>query len=131
MEAEDILWIVPYAILAVGCGSIYVWKTMRAKRLLARAQSADSSGDPNGRADLLKTALRKANEKPELERSILNELAALYRSCDVSFDARDYRILVEQFQELSRKGSTKAIEELKQIQALKKQIIDRMPRISP
>ncbi len=129
MEAVDVLWILPYVVLVAVFYLIYAWKTARGRRLLAKARTVSSSGNVREAVRLLKEALWKANEKPGLERSILNDLAQEYRSRGISFDLQDYLILIEQFQDLSKKGSTKAMEELKQVQALKKQIIERMPNI--
>jgi len=130
MEAEDILWALPYLILAAVLYSIYLWKTARGRNLLTKAQSLLSSGDTGQAVDLLKQALWKANEKEELERSILAELDRAYRSRSIPFDSHDYVLLIGQFQELKKKGSTKAMAELKKVQALKKKLIEYMPEVS-
>jgi len=130
MEAEDILWVLPYAILAAVLYSIYLWKTARGRGLLARSQSLIGAGNLREGVHLLKEALWKANEKPDLEQSILDELTKAYQASGKPFDAHDYILLIGQFRELSKKGSTKAIEEMKKVQKLKKQIIDRMPDVS-
>ena len=130
MEAEDILWVLPYLILAGVMYSIYLWKTARGKSLLAQSRSLIEAGDQRGGIHLLKEALWKANEKPNLEQQILDEFTRIYQSRGISYDNQDYIVLIDQFRELSKKGSTKALDEMKKVQSLKKQLIDRMPDIA-
>jgi len=130
MEAEDILWVLLYAILAAVLYAIYWWKTSRVRSLLGKSQSLIAVGNLRKGVHLLKEALWKTNENPDLEQSILDELAKAYQARGVSFDSQDYILLIGQFRELSKKGSTKAIEEMKKVQKLKRKIIDRMPDVS-
>ena len=131
MNDEDILQIVvragPFVILTAVFYCIYLWKTTRARKLLTKATT--SFGDANAReaVSLLKQALWKANEKPELERSILAKLGQAYQQWMIAFNESDYLILIGQFEQLSQKGSYKALQEVRKVQTLKKQLIDRMP----
>lgn len=130
MEAEDILWVLPYVILIAVLYSIYLWKTARGKKLLAQGRELIRAGNSREGVRLLKEALWKANQKPDLELAILDELVNAYKGCGVIFDAHDYIVLVNQFRELNKKGSGKAVDELKKVQKLKKQVIDRMKDVS-
>lgn len=134
MESDDILRIVlpsvPIVIIMVVFYCIHLRKVARGRSLLAKAQSSLEYGNATDAVILLKQALWKANEKPELERSILAELGQAYQHRNVAFDPRDYLILVGQYELLAKKGTAKAIEELKKAQLLKKQLIDRMPDLA-
>ena len=130
MEIEDLFWVLPYALLAVVMYSLYFWKTARGRSLLAKSRELIDAGKLPEGADLLKEALWKANEKPELEHAILDELANVYQVCGHSFDSQDYVLLISQYQGLEKKGSTKSLQELQKVQMLKKQVIDGMPKVA-
>lgn len=133
MKDEEICQIVvrmgPFVVLTVVLYCIYLWKTTRARKLLTKATS--SFGDTNARdaVSLLKQALWKANEKPELERSILAKLGQTFQQGTIAFNEGDYLILIGEFEQLSQKGSYKALQEIRKVQTLKKQLIDRMPNL--
>jgi len=134
VDADDLLgsllWALPFFALA---GALYAYgmhKQRRGRRLHARAQELLSGGDrEQARATLLQS-LWNANETPELERRILADLAGLYRDAGVSCDLNDYDVLVRQYEQLAKKHSQKALLELRAVQGLKRQLIDRMPRLA-
>jgi hypothetical protein len=130
MEGTEILGILFFFGIAGIMYSIYIWKTVRARRLFAKAKGSAGLGNPGERLRVLKDALWKANEDPHLENSILNEIIDIYRARNISFDSQDYKVLVSQYEQLSKKGSSKAFDEIIKVQTLKKKLIDRMPIIS-
>jgi hypothetical protein len=133
MEAEDIiesiLWASPFIVLAIIGYSMYFWKTIQGKKLLSKGTSLIDAGCLPQGVNVLKDALWKANEKPELERAIIQKLDRVYKQKNISFDSNNYLVLVTQYRTLSKKKSYIALEEIKKVQALKKQILDKMPNI--
>ena len=97
MQPADLLWALPYLILAAVLGSIYWWRTARGRSLLAKGSALTDAGRVREAVVTLKAALRKANQKPDLEQAILDELARAYKAGGVAFDPGDYLLLVGQF----------------------------------
>ncbi len=130
MDGEAFIWALPYILIAAVMYSIYVFKTSRGKDLFKKAKQAINQGDLAEGVTLLKQALWKANEKPNLEHEILNELNRAYQEKTIVFDCRDYQVLISHYEQLAGKSSHKAISEIKKVQALKKQLIDKMPDLT-
>jgi len=134
MTTEDILeslvWGLPFFLIAIVFYCIALWKKGKGRGLHAEAQRLVESGDQQTARHVLLEALWKANEEPKLERRILADLCRVYVKAGVSFDSGDYEILIRQYEQLAKKGSHKAFSELKEVQALKKSLIDRMPRVA-
>ena len=65
-----------------------------------------------------------------LERQILPDLGHVYEKLGVTFESSNYKELIRQFELMSLKHSQKAITEIKKIQALKRELINRMPRVN-
>ena len=134
MEMEDILegivWALPFLAIAGIYYVIAIWKKTKGKGLHARARELLDSGSYKEARDVLLQSLWKANETPQLERQILNDLSRVYENLGIAFESSNYKELIRQFEMMSSKHSQKAISEMKKIQALKKDLIDRMPRIN-
>ena len=134
MEAEDIfesfVWALPFLMIACIYYGIAAWKKAKGRGLRDRALALLSSGNHGDAHDVLMQALWKANEEPRLERQILADMGRLYEKIGIRFSAEDYKLLIGQFEQLSKKGSYKAISEMKKVQALKKALIGKMPRVA-
>jgi hypothetical protein len=134
MNGEDILesiaWAIPFLVIAAVFYAIAAWKKSKGRGLHRQAQLLLSSGRRNEARDVLLQALWKANEEPNLERQILADLGRLYGEIGTPFSPDDYEVLIGQYKQLKKKGSHKAISEMKKVQALKKELIDRMPRVA-
>ena len=111
-------------------GLAYLVKLAKAKRLLAAARDAEEAGDDAHALYLYKGALRKANEDPRLESTILEAVVTLYTRNQIPFDAADYRELMDQYRALAKRSSNKSMGELVQVQTLKDEIIDAMPTVA-
>lgn len=131
MAADDILECLAYALpwLALA-GVLYAfafWKKSKGRKLHAEAREHLATGDLDEARDRLLQALWKANEEPEIERRILADLDVVCQRSQVDFRSDDYEVLILQFEQLSKKGSHKALAEMKKVQALKWRLIERMP----
>ena len=116
MEAEDILvgclYALPWFAIAGIFYAIAMWKKSKGRRLHTQALSLLASGNDKDARDIFLQALWRANEEPSMERRILADLGRLYEKTGVNFRAGDYEVLIRQFEQLSRKGSQKAIADL-------------------
>jgi hypothetical protein len=134
MSAEDllesILWAIPFLAIAGVLYAFAIWKKSKGKGLCAQARERLRSGQRGEARELFLQALWKANEEPSLERLILSDLSRLYGDVGPAFPGGDYEVLIGQFEQLSRKKSHKALSEMKQVQALKKELIGRMSRLA-
>lgn len=134
MEAEDLLgavvWALPFLAIAGVFHAIALWKRTKGRGLHERGRQLVVSGDARDAREargVLLAALWKANEEPLMERRILADLDRIYREAGVAFSPDDYEVLIRQFEALSRKGSNKALGELKKVQGVKHELIGRMP----
>jgi hypothetical protein len=133
MEPEDfieaLIYAIPFGIIAIIYYLGYLKKTSKGRAFLNKANDLIKKGDLKQGVNLLKESLWKLNEKPELEKLIVNELDRIYQSKNLIFDKNDYLTLIEQYVILYKKGSNKALAEIKKVQYAKKAIIDSMPEI--
>jgi hypothetical protein len=130
MDGKEIIFVAPYLLLVVVGLCILAWKKWKkhhASRFFRQAERAEQRGERSEAVEAYKAALWKANESPSLELTILCRLAGIYDAAGVEVDFSDYKALIGQFQRLSGKHSGKALDELKQVQGLKKELIGRMP----
>ena len=127
---ETLLWISPFIVIAIVFYSIYLLKMRKAKLLHSEAEEAERNGEYATAVTLFKQSLWKANEKPEMETSILLSLTDIYKKHNIAFDNGDYEKLIEQFQTLKKKSSRKSLQEMGKVNKLKKELIDRMPELS-
>jgi inorganic pyrophosphatase/exopolyphosphatase len=117
----------PFLIIAVVFYSIYLYKISKAKQLLSEAEEAEKDGNLASAVILLKQALWKANEKPEMEKRILLSLTDIFGKYQITLDTGDYEKLIEQFQILKKKSSRKSLQEMGKVNKLKKELITKMP----
>lgn len=133
MEASDIMESLAYALPFLAIAGVFYLIAARKKRLgrklHAQAKHLLASGRDKEARELLLQALWKANEEPGLERQILDDLGQFFQEAWVDVLIDDYRLLVRQFEALAKKGSHKAISEMKKVQGLKQALIDRMPSV--
>lgn len=129
MGAAGWAYVAIFGGIAVLFAGLYWWKLSTARKLLAGADEAIARGDPKGALEQLKEGLWRANEKGSLERAMLERIELLYSKHSVTWDGSDYRLLITQFEQLSRASSQAALEEMKQVQGLKQQLIERMPAL--
>ena len=120
----------PFFLLAAILYAIASWKKRQGIGLHVDAQRLLDIGDEEAGRNVLLQALWSANEEPSIERQILRDLRNLYSRSGVDFQTDDYEVLISQFERLSRKGSHKAWSELKKVQVLKSELIDRMPKVA-
>ena len=134
MQPEDVLQSVavaaPFFVIAAACYAVAIRKKRRGVGLQGKAHALMERGDDKTAREALLAALWSANEQPAIERRILDDLRQLYARSGVELQTDDYDLLIVQFERLSRKGSHKAWSELKQVQSLKHQLIDRMPKVA-
>ncbi len=134
MQPEDFLeafaFAVPWFLLAGLFFAIAAWKKRKGGGLHAEARQLLAEGKDIEAHPVLLEALQSANEEPRIERGILADLGGVYQRAGIAFRADDYELLILQFEQLSKKGSHKAWSELKQVQALKFELIERMPKVA-
>jgi hypothetical protein len=119
-----------FAIVAfVTGGIIYLIKMGKAKKHLEEAEEAKKRGDDKAAIVILKKALNNANEKPDMEASILMQLDTLYKKNGLEYDFSDFNKLTAQFQILKKKSSTKVLDDLLKVAELKKEMVEKMPEL--
>lgn len=123
---ESVLYASPWLLVAALFYAIAWWKKRRGKDLFSEARELLAAGQVREARESLLSALSSANEEPQLESAILAELERCCTESSASICFEDYRALISQYQRLSRKGSHKALSELKQVQSAKSQLIGRM-----
>jgi hypothetical protein len=110
-------------------GIIFLIKMEKVKKYLTNAEEAIKQGDDKTAIVMIKGALNNANEKPDLEASILTKLEALYKKNGLGYDFSDFNKLTGQFQVLKKKSSNKARRELYKVINLKKEMVKKMPEL--
>lgn len=105
-------------------------KKRKGRELYAKAKMEINSGNSGEAINTLKDALWKFIEEPKIEKSIIAELSQLYKSLQIPFEEKDYLILINQYQSLSKKGSDKALDEIIKVQKLKQRILNNMPELN-
>jgi hypothetical protein len=104
-------------------------KKRHGRELYAKAKMEIKSGKSGEAINTLKDALWKFNEEPKIEKIIIAELSQLYKSQQIPFEEKDYLILINQFQSLSKKGSNRSVDEILKVQKLKRRSLERMPEL--
>lgn len=104
-------------------------KKRKGRELYAKAKMEINSGNSGEAINTLKDALWKFIEDPKIEKSIIAELSQLYKSLQIPFEEKDYLILINQYQSLSKKGSNKALDEIIKVQKLKQRCLNNMPEL--
>ncbi len=134
MEPEDfmeaLLWGAPFFLIALVFYGLSANKKRVGNKLQLQAQAELEAGRSTRARDKFLQALWKANEEPALERQILRSLQALPIEAKVPLAFADYELLIGQYEQLAKKSSHKALSELKQVQALKLELIQRVPESS-
>lgn len=110
-------------------GIILFIKMEKVKKYLTKAEEAIKQGDEKTAIVMIKSALNNANEKPDLEASILAKLEALYKKNGLGYDFSDFNKLTDQFRVLKKKSSNKALRELYKVIDLKKEMVKKMPEL--
>ena len=109
-------------------GIMVLVKKGTAKKNLNLARSLVGSDDARA-VELFRKALEWANEEPDLERVICGEMARVYARLGVRCDFADFLALVDQSEALSKRDSRKSLRGLKDVQALKGEVITLMPEV--
>ena len=134
MQPEDVLEsivvAVPFLLLAALFYGLAARKKHKGKSFHSQAKQLIENGNDTEAREVLLRALWSANEEPHLERNILADLRELYTRVGIELETDDYDLLISQYESLSRKGSHKAWSDLKQVQALKSELIDRLPKVA-
>jgi hypothetical protein len=125
---ESAVYALPWFLLAAIFYGFALWKKFRGQNLLSDARQLRTAGKTQEACGTYLNALWKANEEPRLEREILAELSQIYGGTNPKFRSGDYETLIVQFERLSKKGSHRAIAELKEVQSLKSHLIEQMRR---
>jgi hypothetical protein len=102
-------------------------QTIEASKACAR--DALAVNDCAAAAALLYEALWLARTNPKLEYEILDDIRQLYKSKNVAFDLEDYYILVDQYEQLMTRFSSKVVHALDDVQRVKYLVISRMPKL--
>jgi len=119
-------WIALGFLGLAGVLALLVWrKERRARRLLTEAQGLD-----HARAvPLLLEALTAAEETPELEEVLLDELDRRYQALGLTWDPAPYRRLIAQYRRLAGMGTGGAAHAaLIEGQQLKRRLVAGFPR---
>ena len=130
MEWGDFFFVFIFLGIAAIAGVIYLVKMAKAKKSLEEADEAMAKGDDSGAIVLYKQALKHANEKPDMEVTIVSKLDGLFNKNQLEYNFSDYNTLIEQARVLRKKSSNKALRELGKVIKLKKEMVDKMPSLS-
>jgi len=105
-------------------------KEKKANELSSKAFNAIADGDDKLAITLLKQALWKANESPDIGSPVLSKLKELFLKHNIEHDFGDYEKLIEQFRILKKKSSMRSAQEMKKVVELKKKLIDKIPELT-
>jgi hypothetical protein len=109
---------------------VSLFKTGKAKKLVAEGDEALSSGDDARAIALYREALSSANEKPQMELHIVAQLKSIYARNAVEFDFTDFETLIAQGKDLARRSSNKSTRDYLATQNLKEKIVAKMPDLA-
>ena len=130
---EEVAYIVGSVVLMVAVISYTVYRVSQIRLAKTTPHTTHHIKGSHASDSLhwFKETLFAVKENPHLEKRLINEMAKVFASHKVSFHSNEYLDLISQCEELLGKNDRKSKKEIGKILELKKQCIEKMPKITP